>query len=79
MQTEYITTDQLAERLHYEPRTILTSLKDRVLIEVRHYFKPFGGKKILCIWDNTEADMQKFSPDRAPVIPMVRGRRAGRG
>jgi hypothetical protein len=79
MKTEYITTDQLAERLHYEPRTILTSLKDRVLIEGRHYFKPFGGKKILYIWDNIEADMQKFSADRAPVIPMARGRRAARG
>jgi hypothetical protein len=48
-------------------------------LEGRHYFKPFGGKKILYIWENIEADMQKFSADRAPVIPMARGRRAARG
>ncbi|HMA98473.1 MAG TPA: hypothetical protein VKO38_03335 [Wenzhouxiangella sp.] len=76
MQTEYLTTEQLAERIHYEPRTILTSLKDRVLLEGRHYIKPFGGKKILYIWQNIEADMHQFSAERAPVIPMARGRRA---
>jgi hypothetical protein len=76
MQTEYITTEQLAERIHYEPRTILTSLKDRVPKEGRHYIKPFGGKKILYLWQNIETDMANYSAERAPVIPMARGRRA---
>lgn len=76
MQMEYITTEQLADRLHYEPRTILTSVKDRVLQPGRHYIKPFGGNKILYRWQNIEADMQQFSAERAPVIPMARKRHA---
>jgi hypothetical protein len=33
MSETYLTTEQLAERIHYDPRTIRTRLKDAVLIE----------------------------------------------
>lgn len=33
MSSEYLTTEQLAERIQYEPRTILTRLKDEVMKE----------------------------------------------
>ena len=46
MQT-YLTTDQLASRIHYDSRTIRSRLKDSVLLEGVHYIRPFGGRKLL--------------------------------
>lgn len=79
MDTSYITTEQLSERIHYEPRTILTCLKDKVLKEGIHYIRPFGRRKILWIWAAIEQDMSDYSRDRAPVIPMAGGRFANNG
>lgn len=53
----YLTTDELAERIKYDARTIRERLKDSVLIEGRHYIRPFGGRKILYLWDAIEVDM----------------------
>lgn len=54
----YLTTEQLSERIRYTPATIRNQLKDNVLLEGRHYFRPFGGRKILFIWEAIERDMQ---------------------
>ena len=35
----YLTTEQLATRIHYDARTIRTRLKDAVLLEGVHYFR----------------------------------------
>jgi hypothetical protein len=56
----YLTTEQLAERIHYDPRTIRNQLKDSVLLQGRHYFRPFGGRKILFIWETIEEDMKTY-------------------
>ena len=45
--TTFLTTDQLAERIQYDTRTIREQLKDSVLIEGVHYVRPFGRRKIL--------------------------------
>lgn len=58
MSNTYLTTEGLAERIHYDVRTIRDRLKDSVLIEGKHYFRPFGGRKILFIWETIERDMQ---------------------
>ena len=63
MSQTYLTTDELAERIKYDPRTIRNQLKDSVLLEGVHYFRPFGGRKILYVWEKIEADMFK-----APTI-----------
>ena len=63
MSQTYLTTEELASRIKYEPRTIRTQLKDSVLIEGVHYFRPFGGRKILYIWEKIEKDMF-----RAPAV-----------
>ncbi|MCO8094024.1 hypothetical protein EVX74_001060 [Acinetobacter lwoffii] len=55
----YITTKELAERIHYNERTIRNQLKDSVLIEGIHYIRPFGGRKILYVWERIEEDMTK--------------------
>ena len=61
MNSEYLTTEQLAQRIHYDPRTIRNRLKDSVLIEGVHYIRPFGGRKILYLWEVIERDMVKHS------------------
>jgi len=71
--TCYITTDELAERLHYDPRYIRENLKDSVLLEGIHYVRPFGRRKILYIWESIERDMVKRSLAEAPMIPLARG------
>ena len=57
----YLTTKQLSERLSYTPGTIRDELKDSVLIEGIHYIRPFGGRKILFIWEVIEEDMRRPS------------------
>lgn len=70
----YLTTEELAARIKYDPRTIRERLKDSVLLENRHYFRPFGGRKILYIWEAIERDM--FNDGMARIdsgIPMANG------
>ena len=79
MNQTYLTTDQLAEIIHYDSRTIRTRLKDAVLLEGVHYIRPFGGRKLLFIWESIQRDIGKFSAGRAPAmaggtgIPMANG------
>ena len=72
MQT-YLTTDELATRIHYDARTIRTRLKDAVLLEGVHYIRPFGGRKLLFIWEAIQCDIGKFSASRAPAMAATRG------
>lgn len=88
MSTTYLTTDQLSERIHYDSRTIRTRLKDAVLLEGVHYIRPFGGRKLLFIWETIQRDIGKFSAlrtsgtfgrdatDPDPSIPMANGGQA---
>ena len=69
----YITTEELAGRLHYDPRYIREYLKDSVLFEGIHYVRPFGRRKILFIWEAIERDMMKTSQSDMPMIPLARG------
>jgi hypothetical protein len=54
----YLTTSELAERIKYDTRTIRDRMKDTVLLEGVHYFRPFGGRKILYVWERIERDMR---------------------
>ncbi|WP_029891598.1 hypothetical protein [Polycyclovorans algicola] len=74
MQQTYLTTEQLAGRIHYDARTIRERLKDSVLLEGQHYIRPFGGRKLLYIWEAIERDMVKMA-GQADVsrIPMANG------
>ncbi|AUV16792.1 hypothetical protein ACK356_13030 [Aeromonas veronii] len=53
----YLTTEELSSRIKYDVRTIRQSLKDAVLFEGVHYIRPFGGRKILYIWERVEESM----------------------
>ena len=54
-----LTTEELSQRIKYDQRTIRNQLKDSVLIEGIHYIRPFGGRKILYVWEQIEKDMKK--------------------
>lgn len=72
MSNTFLTTDQLAERIQYDARTIREQLKDSVLIEGVHYVRPFGRRKILYIWERIEKDILSAS-NFAFAIPMANG------
>ena len=57
----YLTTEELSKRIKYDPRTIRNCLKDTVLVEGIHYFRPFGGRRILFVWETIQRDMRKVT------------------
>jgi len=59
MAQTYLTTEELSSKIKYDPRTIRNRLKDSVLLEGIHYIRPFGGRKILYIWEKIETDMAR--------------------
>lgn len=69
----YLTTEELSARIKYDTRTIRERLKDSVLLEGVHYIRPFGGRKILYLWDRIEADMYGASLSSGLSIPMANG------
>ena len=70
--TTFLTTNQLAERIQYDERTIREQLKDSVLLEGVHYVRPFGRRKILYIWETIENEILN-SRNLAFVIQMANG------
>lgn len=70
----YLTTEELSKLIKYDSRTIRETLKDRVLFEGVHYIRPFGGRKILYIWEAIQKDIAK--PQTRTFIPMANGGRA---
>jgi len=77
MNQTYLTTEQLSERIHYDTRTIRNRLKDSVLLEGVHYIRPFGGRKLLFIWEAIQRDIGKASLTLAPATPVSTLTRAG--
>ena len=73
MQSELLTTDELSARIKYDARTIPERRKDSVLLEGVHYIRPFGGRKILYVWEAVSRDMVLSSNTERSGIPMARG------
>ena len=69
----YLTTDELSARIKYDARTIRERLKDSVLIEGVHYIRPFGGRKILYLWESIARDMAAVSNVERNAIPLANG------
>lgn len=72
MNQTYLTTEELSEVIKYDARTIRERLKDSVLLEGIHYIRPFGGRKILYLWEKIQKDMMKESVSTLSV-PMANG------
>ena len=52
MSLTYLSANELAERIHYKPETIMKKMVDCILFEGIHYVRPLGGRKKLFIWEN---------------------------
>ena len=61
MNTTYLTTAELSQRIKYDSRYINNVLKDSVLLEGVHFIRPFGGRKVLYLWEIIESDMTSSS------------------
>jgi hypothetical protein len=75
-ESTYLTTEELSSRIKYDIRTIRERLKDRVLFEGVHYVRPFGGRKILYVWETIERDMKLCINSQCAnvgMIPMANG------
>ena len=70
MNLTYLTTSELSKVIKYDVRTIREQLKDSV-----HYFRPFGGRKILYIWEHIQEDMMDANlyREKKEFIPMANG------
>lgn len=68
MEQTYLTTEELSSKIKYDPRTIREQLKDSVLFEGVHYIRPFGGRKILFIWERVEEEMLEGISSNALII-----------
>lgn len=75
MATTFVTTEELSQLIKYDARTIRERLKDSVLLEGRHYIRPFGGRKILYLWEAIEADLLDGVRSNTALIPMANGGR----
>lgn len=73
MSQTFLTTQELSEKIKYDSRTIRNRLKDTVLLEWVHYIRPFGGRKILYLWEKISEDIVKSSRENALGIPMANG------
>ena len=69
----YLTTEELAARIKYDVRTVRERLKDSKLLEGTHYIRPFGGRKILFIWEAIERDIGTSSRTSPVAIPLAGG------
>lgn len=52
--SHYLTTEELSTRIKYDTRYIRERMKDRIFKKGVHYIQPFGGRKILYIWNEIE-------------------------
>ena len=71
--SEFLTCEELSERIKYDPRYIREHLKDSVFIEGIHYIRPFGRRKILFMWDAIEKEMMKSMQPAIHTIPLAAG------
>ena len=61
MNKTLLTATELAERIKFSPAYINHVLKDTVLLQGVHYIRPFGGRKLLFLWEPIEDELLKNS------------------
>lgn len=72
-ETTHLTTDELSARIKYDVRIIRERLKGSVLLVGVHHIRPFGGRKILFVWEAICRDIgAQAGIDRA-ALPMANG------
>jgi len=67
----YLTTEELSSRIKYEPRYIREQMKDRIFKKGIHYIQPFGGRKILFVWNRIETMMTNIKTEANPMDKII--------
>ncbi len=77
----YLSPSQVARRLGFSTRYFRNVVMRDHLLEGVHYCRPFGGRKILLVWEEVEAELLRDLPGvksdavgGASGIPMSGGR-----
>ncbi len=77
----YLSPAQVAERLGFSTRYFRNVVMHDRLVEGVHYCRPFGGRKILLVWEEVEAELLRDLPGvnrdaigAAAGIPMSGGK-----
>jgi hypothetical protein len=73
MNKTLLTASELADRIHFSSTYINHALKDSIFLLGQHYIRPFGGRKILYIWEAVEQEMFKITVRPVMAIPMAKG------
>ena len=73
MNNTLLTANELANRIKFSSAYISHGLKDTVFLESIHYIRPFGGRKVLYIWEAIEQEMYKTTVRPFALIPMANG------
>ena len=70
---EYLTTDELCDRIKYQRQTIYNLIHRRVLLPGKHFFKP-TPKKILFKWSEIQAWIEESPGSEETVAQASIGR-----
>ena len=72
-QYTYLSAEQLAQRIPFSRRYIAEVMKDSVFEHGIHYIKPFGGRKIIYLWEPIEELILSNQQQASAGIPMAGG------
>lgn len=75
----YLTTAELSDRIKYDQRYIREQLKDKKFKKDVHYIKPFGGRKILYVWEEIEKIMRLKLETKNPMEKILLRRSSTNG
>jgi uncharacterized protein YheU (UPF0270 family) len=70
---EYLSIEELVERIPYRPQTIRNLMSQGVLREGTHYFKP-TQRKVVFKWSAIRRWIEGGGRDEDQGIPLARGR-----
>ena len=69
----YLSAAQLAQRIPYSKRYIAEVLKDSIFEQGVHYIRPFGGRRVVYLWEPIEELLLTSRQHEDIGIPMAGG------
>ena len=75
----YLTTEELSMRIKYDPKYIRERMKDKIFKKGIHYIKPFGGRKILFVWNEIEKIINICAEEKDPMSKIMLRRGSNNG
>ncbi|MGM0434310.1 MAG: hypothetical protein ACQEQ1_06590 [Pseudomonadota bacterium] len=73
MNYTYLSAAQLAQRIPFSKRYIAEVMKDSVFEQGVHYIRPFGGRRVVYLWEPIEELLLTTKQQDSAGIPMAGG------